>query len=158
MNIETKEVTGKIEDINFSNFKKVNKEGEEVPGRIGRFVLDGASYTTFDEEIMDAFHVGDEVSIDYSVTVKGDKKYLNIKNIMMLSAAKIKKAEKKEYVEEVESYNNTYVTAGKLGLFVKNIINELDGLSDISSINEIKDIKLEFQIEQAKVILNIGKK
>jgi hypothetical protein len=156
--MEQSEVTGKIEDINFSSFKKVNKEGEEVPGRIARIVIEGISYTTFNEEIMDAFHVGDEVLIDYSVTIKGDKKYLNIKDIMLVSAVKKNKEEKAQLKKEINSYNNTYVTTEKLSVFVKNIVSQLDGLSDISSINEVKEVKVEFPIEQAKVIITIGKK
>jgi len=80
--VETKTIDGVLEDIKIKEYSKILADGTEKIMKIGRLQIAGTGFTTFDEEMMKAFVVGDAVSIDYTSVVKGDKTFYNIKGII----------------------------------------------------------------------------
>jgi len=155
---ETKEIVGVVEDKKYSDFKRVNEDGDQVTGRICRYKVDGREYSTFNEDIMKAFSNGDKVWIEYTETVKGDKTYFNIKNILPANEGIKNKKEKEKDVAEVNAHNISSITAENLNILVKSIATQLDSLTDISVMHKVDNAKIEAQLEGCKVIITLVKK
>jgi len=80
--VDIKTIDGTIEDITIKEYSKMKEDGTEKIMKIGRIQINGKGFTTFDDELMKAFVIGDEVSIDYAEVIKGDKTFYNIKGIL----------------------------------------------------------------------------
>jgi hypothetical protein len=154
----TKDFTGIIKDKKFRDLTKVGKTGETINYRMCLLKIDDKDYSTFDDEIMDAFSINDKVFVEYTEVAKADKIYYNIKTIMMAEAGAKYKEEKEQVSKEINSYTNTYITSTKIDIFLKEIMKKIDGIVDYSSIHEVKNIQVETNIDGNKVTFIIGRK
>ena len=96
------EIKGKIEKKEvFQNTNAGIESGTTWTER-AVFTIAGINLGTFDTKIIEAFNVGDEVSIDYQLSKDG--KYKNITNIMMLQSSH---RQMKYHIKEIDIQRGT---------------------------------------------------
>lgn len=163
--VEIKTIDGTIEDVTIKEYSKMKEDGTEKIMKIGRIQVGGKGFTTFDDEMMKAFVIGDAVSIDYAEVVKGDKTFYNIKGILPTKLVKREEQDigsepvigEEPQVVPVYSNINNNPKATKYDVYKNKDIKQ-SGIDDINSIpikEEIDKILVEVDGKYNRFNLNI---